>query len=80
MGNLEGAIADYTRAIEVKPSLAEAYNDRGHVRSTKSGLDGALADFDRAIKINPVSPKPTTIGAASVLSKAICKAPTSMGR
>ncbi len=48
-----GAIADYTRAIELNPQNALALNNRGLVKMEKGDLDGALADYDRALQINP---------------------------
>jgi len=52
-GDLEGAIADYTRAIELNPMFGEAYCNRGNAKSDKGDLDGAIADFSRAIVIKP---------------------------
>jgi tetratricopeptide (TPR) repeat protein len=62
--NWDAAIADFTKAIELKPSFAEAYNNRGYARTSKgsisfvvSGDDGdlnaAIADFTNAIKLKP---------------------------
>jgi lipoprotein NlpI len=52
-GDLDGALADYTRAIEIDPHYAEAYFNRGLVKHAKGDTDGALADFTRAIEISP---------------------------
>src|SRR5437867_4479928 len=52
-GDLDGAIADYTSAIESRSGFAEAYNNRGEARRLKGDLDSALADFDRAIETKP---------------------------
>jgi tetratricopeptide (TPR) repeat protein len=52
-GDLDGAIADYTKAIELNTRYAAAYVNRGVARKTKGDLDGAIADYDRAISLNP---------------------------
>jgi len=52
-GDLDGAIADFTKAIEVRPDYAEAYNLRGLAKQAKGNLDGAVEDFTKAIEINP---------------------------
>ena len=52
-GDLDGALADYSRAIELSPQNATAYNNRGLAEITKGDLDGALADYDRALQISP---------------------------
>ena len=66
-GGVDGAIADFTTAIQldeaalvagdskqIKAGLAEAYYQRGRVRmKDKDDLNGALADFDRAIILVP---------------------------
>ena len=52
-GNLDGAIADYDRAIELNPRYAHAYTNRGRAKRVKGNLDGALADYDRAIELDP---------------------------
>ncbi|WP_310417461.1 tetratricopeptide repeat-containing serine protease family protein [Chamaesiphon sp. OTE_8_metabat_110] len=53
-GNYRGALADYDRAIALKPDYAKAYRARSTVKSGKIGdPQGALADLDRAIQIAP---------------------------
>jgi len=52
-GDLEGAISDYTRAIEIDSRDADAYDRRGEARRTRGDLDGAIADSTKAIEIEP---------------------------
>ena len=50
-GDSDGAIADYTKAIELKPDFAMAYYNRGLAKGAKGDLDGANADHTKAIEI-----------------------------
>ena len=52
-GDLDGALADFGRAIELNPQDATAYNNHGLAQMAKGDLDGALADYDRALQISP---------------------------
>jgi len=47
-GDLDGALADYERAILLNPNLAELYVKRGDVRRAKGDLQGAISDYDHA--------------------------------
>src|SRR5256886_8544113 len=48
-----GAIADYTRAIDLGSTNPAAYNNRGNARAENKDLDGAIADYTRAIELKP---------------------------
>ena len=50
---MKSAIADFTRAIEINPRYAAAYNNRGGVELELGNVDRAIADFDQAIKLDP---------------------------
>ncbi len=52
----QGAIDDYTTAIELNPRLVLAYNNRGNLRQHFGDVDGAISDFTNVLKINPYSP------------------------
>ncbi|MGE5279744.1 MAG: tetratricopeptide repeat protein [Deltaproteobacteria bacterium] len=52
-GELDLAIADYGKAIELDPDYAQAYNTRGTAYGDKGALDLALADFNKALSLNP---------------------------
>jgi len=50
----DGAIADFTPAIELDPKAAQiAYRNRALARNLKGDADGAIADYDRAIELDP---------------------------
>ena len=53
MGDLQGAINDFTKAIELKPEDAIAYNNRGIAYSSKGNLEKAIRDYNKAIELNP---------------------------
>ena len=52
-GNLDAAIADYTKAIALDPKHDRAYNNRGIAYAEKGEYDSAIADFTQAIALNP---------------------------
>ncbi len=53
LGNYNAAIADYSRAIELKPDYAEAYNNRAYAYMKMEKYALALPDLDRAIQLRP---------------------------
>jgi cell division protein FtsN len=53
MGKYDEAIADYSKALEIRPRYAEAYNNRGFARTQNGDLGNALNDYTRALEINP---------------------------
>lgn len=55
-GACEQAIADYTRAVELDPNLAEAYNNRAFVLMVKKEYSSALPDLNRALELRPDYP------------------------
>ncbi|HEV8062506.1 MAG TPA: tetratricopeptide repeat protein [Gemmataceae bacterium] len=68
-GDLDGAIKDLTRAIELKPDLAVWRNNRGVVYADKKDFDKAFADFKEAIRLDPTSPLPFNNRAGIYLSQ-----------
>jgi tetratricopeptide (TPR) repeat protein len=52
-GDLAGALADYNRAIEQTPGVANLYSQRGKLKKAQGDLAGALADYNQAITLKP---------------------------
>lgn len=53
LGNYNGAIADYTHAIRLKPDTAGFYALRGLARQQLEQYLDAIADYDKAIRLKP---------------------------
>ena len=54
-GDYQGAMADYTKAIEINPEYAPVYYFRGIAMDDLQDYQGAIADFSKAIEINPMN-------------------------
>jgi len=54
--NYEGAMKDYTSAININAFSADAYNDRGILKGTMHDNKGAISDFEASIKYKEVNP------------------------
>jgi hypothetical protein len=52
-GDLEGARADFGRALELDPRCAQAWNDRGCLNAEQGQLDRALKDLFEARRLDP---------------------------
>jgi tetratricopeptide (TPR) repeat protein len=53
--DIDGALADFNRAIRLNPAFAAAYERRAYLRSMFD-LDGAVADYNRALELEPKNP------------------------
>ncbi len=51
--DLDGALTDCNKAIEIKSDVTEFYVYRGTLRRYKGDLDGAMADYNNVIALNP---------------------------
>jgi tetratricopeptide (TPR) repeat protein len=51
--NAQQAIADFGRAIELRPDFAEAYSSRGFLHAEQGEYDLAIADYNKAIELRP---------------------------
>ena len=52
LGDYDLAIADYNKAIELMPDLAEAYYNRGVARKMKGEKEEAIRDFERFLELS----------------------------
>ena len=48
-GDYQGAVADFTKAVELEHASPEAYAGRARSKSSLGDVDGAIADYGRAI-------------------------------
>jgi tetratricopeptide (TPR) repeat protein len=55
-GDLDGAIADFNRAIELNPKDDAPYYNRAQVKRLKKDAAGAIADYTRAIDLGSTNP------------------------
>lgn len=52
-GQIDAALQDFTRAIQLDPQSARLLNNRGFLQLSRQQFAAALADFDAAIAIDP---------------------------
>jgi Caspase domain/TPR repeat/Tetratricopeptide repeat len=52
-GELDPAIADYAKVLELRPQDANAYHATGQAYNAKGDFDRALANYDKAITLLP---------------------------
>jgi tetratricopeptide (TPR) repeat protein len=55
-GDLDGALADFDRAIELNPRDDAAYYNRAQAKRLKKDAGGAIADYTRAIELGSKNP------------------------
>jgi Flp pilus assembly protein TadD len=52
-GDLDGALADFERAIHLAPALPEAWSNRAFLRAARGDRAGAVADYVEALRVAP---------------------------
>lgn len=52
-GDLDGAIASFTKAVRYKPDYVDAYYNRGEARIAKGDCRGAIEDCSKVIQLQP---------------------------
>jgi tetratricopeptide (TPR) repeat protein len=55
-GDLDGAIADFDRAMKLNPKDDAAYYNRAQARRLKNDTAGAIADYTKAIELGSTNP------------------------
>src|SRR6266571_1387859 len=55
-GDLDGAIADFDRAMQLNPKDDAPYYNRAQARRLKKDTTGAIADYTRAIELGSTNP------------------------
>ena len=55
-GDLDGAIADFTRAIQLNPKDDAPYYNRAQAKRLKKDAAGAVADYTQAIELGSTNP------------------------
>jgi tetratricopeptide (TPR) repeat protein len=73
-GDLASAIAAYTKAIQLDPKFADAYNNRGAAYSNQQDFAAAIADFSRSIELAPSAASYKNRGSAYLSLKKIDEA------
>ena len=53
LGQIDRAIKAYSRALELNPRDAEAYNNRGIAYHRKREVDQAIKDYSKVMELNP---------------------------
>jgi len=48
----DGALSDLSKALEIKPNFAQAYNARGMIHSVLNDNKSAIIDYTKAIELN----------------------------
>jgi tetratricopeptide (TPR) repeat protein len=51
------AIEAYTKAIELRPFMADAHVGLGDAKAAKGDTDGAISAYQKALGLNPVNPR-----------------------
>jgi tetratricopeptide (TPR) repeat protein len=54
-GNVDEAIAQYQKVLQIKPDSVEAHNNLGIALLREGGVDEAIVHYQRALQINPDS-------------------------
>jgi TonB family protein len=54
-GDMDAALVDFGKAVELKPDSFDAYFERGMAYMNKKALELAVADLNKAVELNPNS-------------------------
>ena len=53
MGRFEESLPDYNKALEIEPTLAKAYINRGIAYSQLGQYEKAIADYEKGLELDP---------------------------
>ena len=74
-GEIDNAIAEYRRALELVPDYAEAHNNLGNLLKDQKKFDEAILHFESSIKIFPDNPNThNTLGTVYAMRGEVNKA------
>ena len=85
-GNIDNAIADYTKTIEIAPDNASAYDNRARAYASKGDYSSALADVIKASELlarataEPTTTAPKALKAQKSTKKTAPKADKDIGK
>ncbi|MGK7930316.1 MAG: tetratricopeptide repeat protein [Microcystaceae cyanobacterium] len=57
LGNLEEAVANWDKALELNPQLTQAWHNRGNALATLGRTEEAIQSLDRSLDLNPEDPQ-----------------------
>jgi tetratricopeptide (TPR) repeat protein len=72
-GDVENAVADYSKAIAINPNYAPAYDSRGRAYASKGDYTNAIADVSKAADLVPKDVRKGKVTTPTVLK---AKGPT----
>ena len=55
MGQIDAAVATYTKLIKLNPLCVDAFRERGRVRFSVGNKEGAKADMQKVLELEPDS-------------------------
>ena len=67
-GDMDTALREFTKTIELNPEYPRAHFNRGCVWLDRGELDKAMADYDRALELNPKD-EPAMVGRGQALQR-----------
>lgn len=73
MGNVDNAISDYNKAIQLEPNYFSPYNNRGNVAFQLKDYPKALDDYDMAIRLNKDAAAPHRNRGLALFQQGKCK-------
>lgn len=73
MADVDGAIAAYSKAIELDPKNANAYANRGELYIVTKQFEKGFVDLKKAVDLDPKGQDPATVRARAILATTASK-------